>query len=446
MANKATGTATIAGGTLTSNQSCTRNYETGTIVVTGGTLTGSYGVNNTGSGNVIISGGSINSKKRVDMDYGYGISNKGGGTVTVTGGTITGVTHGIYNYTGGTVTIGKNDSEIKTNTPIIQTNNTADAPGYGLFNLSDATFNFYDGVIKSPAGTGYSLRREPNSVPTDYYVYKETVSGVESAILVGKYYNINSGKSFSTLSAALSAVASSQTIKVMTNTTETTNATLISNKSGIKLDLNGKTITMSNSYISNAGGLDIYNTSSTAGSIKGGANYVLYNTGSLSLNNTSSTNKVLIEKTSSNSTTAGSVTCVISNATSSATFSMKDNVEVTASGGTSHGIDNDGMAKILAGKVTGTNMGVENGPTGKLYLGLNDGNVSTTSPSILGIGSYGLNNAAGDTYFYDGVVKSQAGSSYAYHHTDGFGSIFTPTSYVLKRSISSNVESAYLVR
>ena len=63
------------------------------------------------------------------------------------------------------------------------------------------------------------------------------------------YINTTTNVGYSTLNAAFAAVANNQTIKVLQNVTETTQATLASGKTGVKLDLNGKTINMSNTYM-----------------------------------------------------------------------------------------------------------------------------------------------------------------------------------------------------
>ena len=79
----------------------------------------------------------------------------------------------------------------------------------------------------------------------------------------------------------------------------TTSATLASGKTGIKLDLNGKTINMNSYSIINNGTLDIY-TSQDGAIIESSATNVLDNNGTLTLNGTSSTKTMSINGTSSN--------------------------------------------------------------------------------------------------------------------------------------------------
>ena len=82
------------------------------------------------------------------------------------------------------------------------------------------------------------------------------------------YQNTNTGIYYETLSSAFTSVANNQTIKTMVNITETKEPVLASGKTGVKLDLNGKTITLDSVALTNNGTLDIYS-SVNGGTITG---------------------------------------------------------------------------------------------------------------------------------------------------------------------------------
>ena len=107
----------------------------------------------------------------------FGISNTG--TMVITGGSISGSTRGINNN--GTLTLGDASSPVRTDSPIVHATKTS--YGYGFDNSSTATFNFYDGIIKSSSGSNYSINGTVNNIPSGYTVYKEVTSGIESAYL-----------------------------------------------------------------------------------------------------------------------------------------------------------------------------------------------------------------------------------------------------------------------
>lgn len=112
------------------------------------------------------------------------------------------------------------------------------------------------------------------------------------------YQNINTGAFYETLAEALNTVADNQTIRVLKGKTETTAPTLASGKTGIKLDMNGQTTTLSGVALTNSGELDIYNSSLTEGKLTGSGTRTIINAGTLTTNGTNSTNKLLIINTS----------------------------------------------------------------------------------------------------------------------------------------------------
>ena len=326
--NNTTGKLTISGGTISGNNNVAiYNYSTGNISISGGKVYGrSTAIINRVAGTI-----SISNDAEVTSSTNYAINGASGtitmsdgivtgaggillstGSATVTGGSITSTEdYNCIEITGaGTFTLGSNDENVLTNSPIIRTNFVS-VPGdyhyYGVNKGSSGTFNFYDGKVISEWGTGYAIYGTPNNLPTGYHVYKSTSESTETAILVSdsvNYLNVDTNNFYETLSAALSAVASNQTIQALTSSgVETSNPTLASSKTGVKLDLNGKTVNLGTYYISNAGGLDVY--SSASGGILQGASTsssygVIYNNGTLTTNATDARNEIIIQNTSSN--------------------------------------------------------------------------------------------------------------------------------------------------
>ena len=143
-----------------------------------------------------------------------------------------------------------------------------------------------------------------NSTCTGNDVTSIGTSETENKIFYAKwdpvyYLNTSTNTYYITLAEALSAVASNQTIKAIGNAVETSNAILSSSKTGVKLDLNGKTITMGSYYIDNKGTLDIYNSNSNAAILQGTyIDGVIKNTGTLTTNGTSTSNALTIQNTS----------------------------------------------------------------------------------------------------------------------------------------------------
>ena len=181
----------ISGGNIQSTSAYTIcNTSTGNVIVNAGSITGASGIKNDeqSTGTIIINGGSINTTSHgirnyignVEFNngniqtglYGDGIWTSSTGNVSVTGGTITGGTNGVVTtgtgritITGGTIeakstsnagnavnshgklTIGNNnDANIATTqTPVLIGSRK------GVVNTG-SEFNFYDGIIKAPAG------------------------------------------------------------------------------------------------------------------------------------------------------------------------------------------------------------------------------------------------------------------------------------------------------
>ncbi len=348
------GIATINGGTIISENASTSVAVSniGTLTINGGTFKGKdCGVTN----NTYLE------------DY---------GNTTINGGFIYGGTCGVLVINNSTLTLGTNDSTVNTTSPVIQSN-CSDYYCHAISN-EGGTFNYYDGLIKSPVGTQKPILNEVSTLPNGYTVHTETVSNSLNIYLISNYYNTTTKVSYKTLKEALAAAENNQTIKVLSNTTETEQASVASGKTGIKLDLNGKTITTTN-YIGNSGELDIYNSSSTPGIIEGSYDTcVLANPGTLTLNKTSSTNKVIIRSTNNSNNNKA----IFTNRDNSK-LTIYSNVEVI---GAKYGISVYGEFTNNGGTITSPNETIFYFQNSKITL--NSGKIS---------GKYGMYTYQGDT-------------------------------------------------
>lgn len=162
------------------------------LVITGGTVevdaleyAYAYGIWNSYNGRAVISNADIivNSEK----SYAYGINRSGSGSVTFISGNIdvksaSSTGYAISNSTStASFTIGANDGNVSTTSPVIS------GSTYGVYR-SYGTINFYDGIIKGKENN--SIVHTPGYVITpEYYgIEKSVTDGVEVATLV--YDNI----------------------------------------------------------------------------------------------------------------------------------------------------------------------------------------------------------------------------------------------------------------
>ena len=260
---------------------------------------------------------------------------------------------------------------------------------------------------------------------------------------MGNYFNASTGTYYESLLAAFTAINNNQTIQLLNDVTETATATLPDTKTGIKLDLNGKTLKFNSYYINNKGTLDIYNSSSTTAKINGRSAFM--NNGTLTFNGTSNANNISIVFTSSGyilnkgtlelnnkvslstsqydaiNISTGSVH--INGATiragngydydatgihvSAGTELIVDGSDttITGVGGSQSGIYNAGTTTINDGVITGTMYGIYNIAT----LTINNGTIKNDGGST----SYGLNNS-GTTTMTNGTI---AGSYFGISNT-----------------------------
>ena len=230
--------------------------------------------------------------------------------------------------------------------------------------------------------------------PTKYKV-EGAVNGIVlySRQQSGNYQNLSTGTGYTTLAEALQNVNSNQTIIVNNSRTETSTATLASGKTGVILDLNGKTINMDGNYISNSGGLDIYSSTGN-GSITGTSidtsHGIIYNTGTLTINNKNNQNTVTISNTS-NSNNARLIV-------NSGNTTINSNVVIsftTASNSDRNMITNNGTININGAQLTGTtnDTGIENASAGAHVI-MNSGSIITGETAIKNSSGTGTTNPA----------------------------------------------------
>ena len=118
------------------------------------------------------------------------VQNQAGGTLLITGGTIISSSHSAVNNAG-TLTIGKKDGNVNSNSPVLQ------GAAYGV--TSTTNFNFYDGIIKGKTDcfnnenkiidkeTGYGILKDTEIIGN--YTYKTA----QLAIIAIVTFNPNQG-------------------------------------------------------------------------------------------------------------------------------------------------------------------------------------------------------------------------------------------------------------
>ena len=98
-----------------------------------------------------------------------------------------------------------------------------------------------------------------------------------------------------------------------------------------------------------------------------------------------------------------------------------------------------GTVTITGGTIISTgNAAVRNNSTGTITIGLDDSDVSTTSPVITGK-TYGVQNQEGTVNFYDGKIVGQSGNESAIS-----GTVVTPNGYSKKNVLDGTTETATL--
>ena len=198
------------------------------------------------------------------------------------------------------------------------------------------------------------------------------------------------------LASAMANVTSGNTIKPLNNMTETVSSTVTASKT-VTFNLNGKTVTLNPSSLTNNGKLTITGT----GTLTGTSGYTIRNIGTLTKTGTSS-----IKNEGTSQTTV---------------------------------IDNEGTATISAGTINGSYKGIETRGTGTLtisgatvtaknYAVYSQGTANTTTAPAVKIVSGTIestaavsvyNNAAGLIYATGGTIKQQGSNSVIANNSTG---------------------------
>ena len=281
-------------------------------------------------------------------------------------------------------------------------------PSYGVYNVSGGTFNFYDGIISSTYGADSAIYGTVSNTPTGYSVLKTVTTDGETAVLEAayNYMIVENNNTYDVLNDAFSAISNNQTIRVLKNVTETTSATLASGKTGITLDLNGKTITSStNPLLTNNGGLTITSLNEN-GVINSSGTNTIVNGGTLHVNGSSSSNKVTINNTGSSESNivlknnSGGTAYLESNSTLQFTTGQEDDYRYV--------VDNSGTLNIDgASLLSASGATADGGVYNRSTVNMSSGVINVTGEyggGIVGVSNSVTNIAGGTVSSYDGAV------------------------------------------
>ena len=369
---------------------------TGKVYVDGGTITGTRtGIYHSycyTSGSVkedlVVTGGIITGGT-------YGIEKLGQGTIT--GGVINGETYGIYNRNSSSLTLGENDEALDITTPVIN------GGTHGLY-IDSGNVSFYDGILKGTVkgiyGTIYEI---PDAM--EITTSNETINNVEyekAYLKEQENFLLLNGKEYNSLKTAIGKIQTTGEIQMFKTPDTQKVAIEIPAGKDITFDLNGCTYDTAQS-ITNKGTLNIKD-SKTNGTIRTDSKIVLINNekdlnilkGKL-VNTNANNNMYVIKNTNTgvvDITTAeiesgynailseGTFTMNGGNVTSNRTALINRKTmtlkNVTATSTDNYGIDSNSTLTLENVDVEGTN---------GLYS--NGGNVTITSGTFKGTGSYG---------------------------------------------------------
>ena len=237
------------------------------------------------------------------------------------------------------------------------------------------------------------------------------------------YINTTTNVYYESLNNALYFVQSGEEIRVLENTTESYDATLDSTKTGVKLNLNGHTISLGTHYITNNGGLDIY--SSVNGAILESENMsdscVIKNNGTLTTNATSSTSSVTIRNTSNLSSA-----CILYNASNSNAV-LNSNTLLTFTNSITQ-INASPYRKIVQnyGSLNVTGASLINAVTGNITDSKNEGivndstgNVTVSGGTVSSTDSVALNNFSTGNVTVSGGTVSSTNNIAIYNNSTG---------------------------
>lgn len=148
--NDKNGNVTIKNGIIQSTKvNSIGNYGAGTITISGGEIRGiessdlSYPtIWNNSSGKIIVNGGLVDAS--IVDGVSTAINNAGSGEIIITAGTVKSTNYAINNSGTGTVTLGTDDMNISTTTPEIISSNSSKT----IVGQKGLILNFFDGIIK----------------------------------------------------------------------------------------------------------------------------------------------------------------------------------------------------------------------------------------------------------------------------------------------------------
>lgn len=271
--DSANGNIIIKDGTYTTGTS-TCIVNDGTIDIQGGTFTGKgLGIQNNQNANITFSNASLTCLGSTGIDN-SGTFNFVSGSLTNTNSNNN--SKNIYNRATGTLTLGLDDGDVKTDYPSI-TNNV-----YGIYNYN-GTFNFYDGIIT--AGANKTIYGTVSDQADGYEIIKtiNEDATVETAILdllpIAKV--VSTGYEYNTIQEAVEACSDNthETIQILRDSliVETVPSVEIPASKNITLDINGYELSAGNKdTFVNKGNLEIIDSSALQMGLLKNTSYSLF--------------------------------------------------------------------------------------------------------------------------------------------------------------------------
>lgn len=243
------GKINITGGEIYVTNDVAIENRGGTATISDGYIEGSYGIYNgsatDGWGTTVtnkcdITGGTIIGTTSYAL-YSYS------GTTNITGGTFIAKTNGIYtnDSSSSTINIGSNDGNVSLTSPLIIGEN------YGAY-INAGTINFYDGKLKGQINSyygeitaiedGYLIKTDNELVDevnyeVSYLIEQENIAEV-----------VETGVKFNSLQNAVDSIESNGTVRIISDAIVQSELNIVKEKN-ITLDLNGKTVEMTDQII-----------------------------------------------------------------------------------------------------------------------------------------------------------------------------------------------------
>jgi len=408
----------IAGGELENRQNTQGIFHNGTglVYMTGGKIKAqNHGIRNSVAGaKTIVEGGIIISVGET------GITNMvAGGTIEVRGGIIIGRATGvgcgatgeIYIY-GGTI-IG----EI----------------GDGL-TATVSTSYYYGGTLIAPKGgsvrgtlagklDGYEIQKVYGTIAEsiDAKIYNEISAEVDdktktyeiATLVIGNYKNVTSGVFYESLHLATANSATGSTINVINNKTETVQS-IIEKEKTLTINLNDKTITLTNTDIFNKGKLTV--TGGENGKITSTKRVITNGSNGIDTPEKNTTAEFIKEGACTLEGTGTGSSTIVNYAIATVKSGNVDSKVYRA-------LYNAGRATIEGGKLTGKDYSVYNSGTENTCLETNPSEnpaLKITGGEIYSNGNVSLyNDSEGEVYITGGTISQGVGNSVIYNKKTG---------------------------